>query len=193
MKCLPGPLIYLAALTTAVAALWPQPRALRTGTTALRLSAGFSISPSFPSPPSDLISAISQTESFLRDDKLQRLVVGRGVSDASVVKAAKELKSLTLSLSGSSKRAPAESITKEVQKPLEERDESYALQIPSDGSSATLKANTTLGLFRGLTTFSQLWYYVDGDSYSLETPVDIEDAPSFVRFQKVIFVVLTYN
>lgn len=193
MKCLSGLLIYIAVLTTAVAALWPQPRALRTGTTALRLSSDFSISPSFPSPSPDLISAISRTQSFLRDDKLQRLVVGRGTSDASDVKVAKELKSLTLSLSGSSKRALAESITKEVQKPLEERDESYALQIPSDGSSATLKANTTLGLFRGLTTFSQLWYYVDGDSYSLETPVDIEDAPSFVRFQKVFFVVVTYN
>lgn len=193
MKCLSGLLIYIAVLITAVAALWPQPRALRTGTTALRLSSDFSISPSFPSPSPDLISAISRTQSFLRDDKLQRLVVGRGTSDVSDVKVAKELNSLTLSLSGSSKRAPAESITKEVQKPLEERDESYALQIPSDGSSATLKANTTLGLFRGLTTFSQLWYYVDGDSYSLETPVDIEDAPSFVRFQKVFFVVVTYN
>ena len=177
MKLQFGPFIFVTLLIEAVVALWPQPRSLTTGNTALRLSPGFSITTSFSSPPQDLVSAISRTESFLRDDKLQRLVVGRGASDAQAAQSAKVLSRLSLSLTGSN---PAESITKEVQKPYEERDESYSLSVPSDGSGATLKANTTLGLFRGLTTFSQLWYDVNGITYSLETPMDIEDTPAFV-------------
>ena len=53
--------------------------------------------------------------------------------------------------------------------------------MPADGSSAILIANSTLGLFRGLTTFEQLWYYFDGDIYTLEAPVQISDAPAYVR------------
>ncbi|KAH7928429.1 glycoside hydrolase family 20 protein [Leucogyrophana mollusca] len=62
---------------------------------------------------------------------------------------------------------------------LESRNEAYSLSVPSDGSAATLKANSTLGLFRGLTTFSQLWYEYDGAIYTPEAPIDISDWPVY--------------
>lgn len=65
-------------------------------------------------------------------------------------------------------------------KDLTTRDESYTLTVPSTGDAATLSANTTLGLLRGLTTFSQLWYYWDGAYYTLSAPIHIADAPAFV-------------
>ena len=47
-------------------------------------------------------------------------------------------------------------------KPLGIRSKEYVLTIPADGSAATLTTNSTLGLYRGLTTFGQLWYYYGG-------------------------------
>jgi len=43
--------------------------------------------------------------------------------------------------------------------PLEARQEGYSLDVPADGSGAVLSAASTLGLFKGLNTFAQLWYY----------------------------------
>ena len=63
---------------------------------------------------------------------------------------------------------------------LEERNESYTLSIPVDGSDAILEANTTLGLFRGLATFEQLWYTFSGQVYAVDMPLHVEDAPVFV-------------
>ncbi|KAI5118087.1 hypothetical protein M0805_007737 [Coniferiporia weirii] len=159
-------------------ALWPQPRSLKTGSSAIRLSPDFSITTAFSSPQ-DLESAISRTYSFLRNDKLGRLVVGRGASDTPAVRSAPELKSLTLSLLSDGSGATPESIAKEAQKALPGRDEGYLLTVPAHGTQATLSANTTLGLFRGLTTFTQLWYEYDGDTYTLDTPIEIEDSPAF--------------
>ncbi|EGN98182.1 glycoside hydrolase family 20 protein [Serpula lacrymans var. lacrymans S7.3] len=62
---------------------------------------------------------------------------------------------------------------------IEERDEAYSLSVPSDGSAAILKANSSLGLFRGLTTFSQLWYEYDGTTYNPEAPIEITDWPLY--------------
>jgi hexosaminidase len=71
------------------------------------------------------------------------------------------------------------SISDEATDVLESRDEAYTLTVPSDGSVATLEANSTLGLFRGLTTFGQLWYEYDGVTYTLEAPIQIHDAPAY--------------
>jgi hexosaminidase len=76
--------------------------------------------------------------------------------------------------------AAVQSITKESQKDLASRSESYVLSVPGDGSPAVLIANSTLGLFRGLTTFGQLWYYFSGNIYTMEAPVQITDAPAYV-------------
>jgi hypothetical protein len=78
--------------------------------------------------------------------------------------------------------------------PLAQRDEAYNLSVPADGSGAVLSARTTLGLFRGLNTFTQLWYYYAGDGddagacagavvYTLSAPVAIQDSPAYVRLQ----------
>ena len=167
----------LAVLNPALA-LWPRPQNADLGSTALRLSPGIDIITEIHGVPQDLEEAIERTKSYLVSDKLGRLVVGRGSSDLGAVEKAKTLTKLTLSLT---KGASVKSITSEVQKALESRDESYTLTVPSNGGAASITANTTLGLFRGLTTFGQLWYTYDGIIYSIETPVQIEDHPAYVR------------
>ncbi|EMD39645.1 glycoside hydrolase family 20 protein [Gelatoporia subvermispora B] len=167
----------LVAVVSPAAALWPQPRNITTGSTALRLSPLFTISlSSIHGAPSDLVEAVARAETYARTDNLGRLVVGRGSSDVAAYQHAKTLSVLELSLSQGAK---VQSITTEAQKPLEERDEAYTLSIPSDGSTAKLTASSTLGLFHGLTTFGQLWYENAGTIYTLSTPVDIEDSPAY--------------
>ncbi|KAI0927724.1 hypothetical protein AcV5_008183 [Taiwanofungus camphoratus] len=166
------------ALFHSADALWPLPRSLEEGTTALRLSGVFhiAISPDIHNPPQDLWDAIGRTQQYLFTDNLGRLVVGRGASDVSAFEQASYLSELTLSLAPGS---TVLSITEEAQKPLEQRDEAYNLTVPSDGSAATITATSTLGLFRGLTTFGQLWYEYDGTIYAVNTPVTIEDYPAY--------------
>lgn len=169
-------IVLLAGLPAG--ALWPLPRGLQTGSKALKLSPDFSITTSFHGAPSDLQSAITRTKQQLKSDKLGRLVVGRGSNDEQAVRSAKTIKSLILELSG---HATANSIASEAQKALEDRDEAYTLNVPVDGSSAVVTANTTLGIFRGLTTFTQLWYQVNEDTYTIEAPITIKDSPAYVR------------
>ncbi|KAI5118086.1 hypothetical protein M0805_007736 [Coniferiporia weirii] len=200
---LPLPLLCLSlalGLPLGTYALWPKPRSLSTGSSALRLSPSFTISASF-SAPSDLAAAITRTAGYIKTDNLGRLVVGRGEGDAGAVRDAPELKELVLSIiapkassgsgsgnnngkgkdrrSSDSKSTPIPSIATEAVKALGSRDESYVLTVPTKGTSATLSANTTLGLLRGLTTFEQLWYTYNGDIYTLEAPVEITDEPAF--------------
>ncbi|THH17499.1 hypothetical protein EW146_g3329 [Bondarzewia mesenterica] len=172
------PLILFIFILTApfVGALWPLPRNMQTGSTALRLADDFDIKFSLAHASSDLRDAVSRTMSFLRTDKLERLVVGRGATDGQIVTKAKSLSSLTLTLLSDE---PTRSIYEEAIAPLGDRDEHYNLRIPDDESSATLTANSMLGLFRGLTTFAQLWYYYNGHVYMLEAPLEIDDLPAF--------------
>ena len=60
-------------------------------------------------------------------------------------------------------------------------DESYNLTIPSDGSPATLSANTNYGAYHGLQTFAQaVSFNFDARGYSIPaTPITINDAPKF--------------
>ncbi|RDX48884.1 N-acetylhexosaminidase [Lentinus brumalis] len=157
-------------------ALWPQPTSVETGSTTLKLSPVFTIAVSGLGVPNDVWDAVFRTEAALNKDKLGRLVVGRGASDASSFSKAKTLSKLTLSLE---KGAKWTSITSEAQKAPEDRDEAYHLTIPSDGAAATLTANSTLGLYRGLTTFGQFWYEHSGTTYTVDAPVKIQDAPAY--------------
>ena len=170
------PLLVLVALLAGnvVNALWPLPRSITTGSTALVLSSSFKINIK-GACPKDLEAAISRTTQYIQNDKHERLVVGRGAVDADAIKSAKELSSLELTTAGS------KSIAEEAIAPLGTRDESYTLKVPSDGSPATLSANSTLGLFRGLTTFSQLWYTHKSKVYTVQAPISISDSPAFVR------------
>ncbi|KAI1788839.1 beta-hexosaminidase [Ganoderma leucocontextum] len=156
--------------------LWPQPRSLETGSTALKLADNFDIHVNIQHAPSDLSAAVSRTKSSLENDKLGRLVVGRGSSDSGALKQAKALKTLQLSLS---EGATVRSITEEARRAIGTRSEEYVLSIPADGSAATLTANSTLGLFRGLTTFTQLFYEWSGQIYTVEAPISITDAPAY--------------
>ncbi|KAI0823997.1 N-acetylhexosaminidase [Trametes gibbosa] len=168
--------LFAVAHVSGVLALWPLPRSLETGTNALKLASNFDVQIDIPHAPSDLKDAVSRTKSLLKSDKLGRLVVGRGASDHNTLQRSGSLRTLRVSLTPGS---PVRSITEEARLAIGTRSEGYTLQIPSDGSSATLTANSTLGLLRGLTTFGQLWYEASGEIYTMEAPVSITDSPAF--------------
>ena len=172
----PKPLLVLAALLVGnvVNALWPLPHSITTGSTGLVLSPSFKIDVNGPYPE-DLESAVALTLKYIQTDKHERLVVGRGSVDVATIESAKQLCSLVVTSTDSN------TIATEAIAPLGTRDESYTLNIPSDGSPATLSANSTLGLFRGLTTFSQIWYTHNSSIYTVEAPISITDSPAFVR------------
>jgi hexosaminidase len=163
-------------LPSGVQALWPIPTTLETGMSALIISPSFHFDVQIESPPSDLLDAVTQSQYYLENDKLGRLVVGRGANDTTALASAMTLSNLTLSLTSG---ATVESISSEAVKPLGTRSEEYALTIPADGSAATLTANSTLGLYRGLTTFNQLFYYYGGTTYTLLAPISITDTPAY--------------
>jgi hexosaminidase len=169
-------LALLAGLSVSyVNALWPLPKELSTGSTTVKLSGSFDISLNgVQSAPKDLLDAIERTKDQIANDKLQRLTPDRGGSDA--VSAAPELSSLNVVFNGDNVR----SISEEAKDALESRNEAYTLSVPADGSAATLSANSSLGLFRGLTTFGQLWYDGNGTAYTVDAPVEISDEPAFV-------------
>lgn len=123
-----------------------MPSNLNAGTSFLRLAPKFSIAVDVHSPPSDLTEAVQRAQTYIQTDKLQRLVVGRGASDAQSIAKAPQLSKLTLSLTG---KRPTQSISAEAVLALEDRSESYSLTVPADGSDATLTADSSLGLFRG--------------------------------------------
>jgi len=181
--------IILTAITLAerVHALWPLPRQLSTGTSIVKLADDFDITfKGIDSAPQDLIDAVTRTKNLIANDKLQRLVVGRGTSDRDSIPSAPSLSTLTLSMdSGFS--GQVRSISEEATDVLENRVEGYSLTIPADGSQAELKANSTLGLFRGLTTFTQLWYDLDGTTYSVEAPIEIVDGAAYVSRRTNLF------
>ncbi|KAG1899664.1 glycoside hydrolase family 20 protein [Suillus fuscotomentosus] len=163
-------------LPSGVQALWPIPNKLETGTTALTVSPFFYFDVQVEGAPLDLYEAVSQAQFYLANDKLGRLVVGRGANDTTALVGANTLSTLTLSLMSG---ATAEPIASEAVKPLGTRSEEYTLTIPADGSAATLVANSTLGLYRGLTTFNQLFYYYSGVTYTLLAPIAITDTPAY--------------
>ncbi|OJA11058.1 hypothetical protein AZE42_07174 [Rhizopogon vesiculosus] len=166
----------LSLLPSGVLALWPVPTALETGMTALKVSPSFCFDVQVEGAPADLYEAVGQAQCYLETDQLGRLVVGRGATDTTALASAKTLSCLKLSLTSG---ATAEPIASEAVKPLGTRSEEYALTIPADGSTATLTANSTLGLYRGLTTFNQLFYYYGGVTYTLLAPIAITDTPAY--------------
>ncbi|KAF8964336.1 N-acetylhexosaminidase [Flammula alnicola] len=162
-------------------ALWPIPRALQTGTTLVKLSPAFTIElDSIAHAPQDLLDAISRTKTRLQTDKLQRLIVGRGSSDSAALAHAPSLAKLSLTLTPSGARA-VKSIMQEATKDITTRTEGYSLTLPANGGVASIVANSTLGLFRGLTTFEQLWYAdPTGVTYAFQAPVTISnDSPAY--------------
>lgn len=137
-----------ALLIPKALALWPNPASLTAGSQYLKLSNSFSIAYTSGSAPSDLYEAIARTEGQLRDDNMQRLVVGRGAVDAPHLHSAAELTSLKLSLAfPESKGSVPMGIMQNAILPYDERDESYTLKVPANGSPATLVANNAVCFF----------------------------------------------
>lgn len=59
-------------------------------------------------------------------------------------------------------------------------DESYTLTLPTDGSAASLTANTVYGAYHGLETLSQLVSFdADALAYWTASPVAVVDKPAF--------------
>ncbi|KAL0064340.1 Glucosamine-6-phosphate isomerase (Glucosamine-6-phosphate deaminase) (GNPDA) (GlcN6P deaminase) [Marasmius tenuissimus] len=170
--------LALILLLHHASALWPIPRSLETGTTLLKLAEDFDFKLDIDSPPEDLTNAIARAKDLLENDKLQILVPDRGESNRGGLENAKSLSGLTLALADN---APTiRPIATEAIDELHARDESYSLIVPDDGSDATLQANSSLGLFRGLTTFGQLWYDLDGATYTTMAPVTVSnDSPAY--------------
>ena len=189
------PFLAFSCLFHFASALWPMPRSLQTGTTLLKLSSNnFEIQVSdIPQAPQDLQDAVSRTMSRLHSDQLQRLIVGRGASDSAALAHAPSLARLTLALTPNS--PPIKSIMEEATKEISKRSESYSLTIPdTDQGVATLTANSSLGLLRGLTTFEQFWYKVSGTVYSYQAPVQItNDSPAYVRVLIVCTLMIVYS
>lgn len=191
---LQGPMKVFATLLTVILvsspcalALWPIPRSLKTGTTLVKLSSSFSIDISVENAPQDLLNAVFRTKTQLFADKLGRLVVGRGVNDTTALAQAPVLNKLTLSLSSGA--ASAKSIMQEATKDIASRSEGYSLTLPATGGTATISASSTLGLFRGLTTFEQLFYTTGDTVYVFQAPVTItNDSPAFVRMREVLLL-----
>ncbi|THH09831.1 hypothetical protein EW145_g1735 [Phellinidium pouzarii] len=167
--------------TDGVSALWPMPSSISTGQEALLLSSGFAIYSELASTPDDLAEAMSRTHACLFNDSLGRLVVGRGSTDVASLRSAKTLQALRMSLADSHGNNSVKSIADEVFASLDTRSarEAYALSVPADGGDASLTANSTLGLLRGLTTFEQLWYTYDNKIYAMEMPLETIDAPAY--------------
>jgi hexosaminidase len=175
-----GQLIALVVLITPryVQALWPIPRSLQTGTSFVTLAPCFDITLNVQNAPQDLLDAVLRTKTYIHTDKLQRLVVGRGQNSSTALERAPVLDQLTVSLNAA--KVPR-AIALEAVQPLAARSEGYSLRVPDDGSPAELTADSTLGLFRGLTTFEQLWYDLGGVTYSYQAPVEIvDDVPAYV-------------
>jgi hexosaminidase len=191
-------------------ALWPQPSKLQTGTSALRLAPNttFKITVDVANAPADLLAAVQRTRAYLFTDNLARLVPSRGAEDLSALSHAKAIPGLTLRLlaqgdsTGEGSGVASREIALEARAYILDRVEGYVLNVPADGTEAILTAASTLGLFRGLNTFAQLWYTYDYGQealdqdgknrdgvvvYTLSAPVAIQDSPAYVSLSRFSF------
>ena len=159
-------------------ALWPLPRSFKQGNSPVRLSPDFVIHLQLRNPPADMVSAVIRTQSRLATDAFQRLVPGRGSADAHLLHRAHVVSSLSLVIH---EGAPVRSIVDETNQKIDSKRESYSLSVSRHQPNAIIRANSTLGLLRGLTTFEQLWHDYEGTKYLLNGDIDIVDEPAFVR------------
>jgi hexosaminidase len=181
-----------AAILPDVPTLWPLPSSLEHGSRAIKLANDFNFTLDFENPPHDLVAALARTLDYLKNDQLKPLVVGRSPEgeDAYKLHYASYLPAVVLRIEGGGGGA-LRSVSEEAVAPLTSRDEAYNMSIPSNGDVGSISAKSTLGLFRALTTFEQLWHWNEeregegdeeiGSAYSLHAPIEIHDEPAFVR------------
>ena len=165
----------------------PIPAKYTSGDDVVCLSSSFSISVSSDGAPEDLKAAISRAQDTVVNTNHTWLTRTQGsefFSDYSAGQApscSSTIDSLVLSFEGSN--GTVSSIFDDATSDIDQRMEleKYTLSVPS-GGQATLKAGSSLGLFRGLSTFQQLSYGLPDSGntvYTPNAPVDITDEPSF--------------
>ncbi|KAH9960978.1 N-acetylhexosaminidase [Lactifluus volemus] len=168
-------------------ALWPQSCHLQTGPPSsvlcLAPSNSFTISvDEVPNAPEDLIAAAQRTHAQLFSDDLGRLVLGRGIDDLEAISdGAPSLRRLVLRLDDHHTDTTTNTNTGGSTGTLGSTVDDGILVVPADGSHAVLKANSTIGLFRGLNIFSQLWLTIQGTIYPIGALVEIQDSPAYVH------------
>src|ERR1700722_657978 len=90
-------LLFLAP-NSQVNCLWPIPRQLHTGSTALQLSENFKFTVNIKNPPKDLSAAVQRFTYDLTNDKHQRLVVGRDAANRDIIRQAPAMSTVALFL-----------------------------------------------------------------------------------------------
>lgn len=143
--------------------VWPQPIHVRNGTAMILVSPNLQFKAITPDP--DLTAAFARYTNLI----FSHAVPAGDAKRVHFPKAQPTLTTLYVTVSN---------LTVPLQLNV---DESYALNIPADGSAATLTANTVYGAYRGLETFSQLVHFdYDLQVYRLDfAPLIINDAPRF--------------
>ena len=166
--------------------LWPIPTQITSGSNLVLLSPKFTFVSNLDTIPPDLASALIRTKTHLFNDKLGRLTLDRGASDITSSSSTRKHPATLHSLQffvGETHNIPkgVKDISEEAILKLEDRDEEYSLYLPANGTDAVLRARTTLGILRGLTTFEQLWYTWDDQVYAINAPIEILDRPVYVN------------
>ncbi|RXK39028.1 hypothetical protein M231_03758 [Tremella mesenterica] len=157
--------------TTGKLNVWPLPTSFTTGTSILCLSNNFNISIPHDTPE-DLTRAVERTRKRLHENTHRYLSVQRGEEFFRFKGCDSYLDTLQLLFTGQdgekrndmeTRKRKRKSIMDQVNYPLEDRSEleGYNLTVSMDGK-AKLVALGALGLFRGLSTFEQLFYYLPG-------------------------------
>jgi len=197
---------FLALATTllvsisSVEAVWPKPSLMTQGNSTLLVdSSTFEIQlPS--SAPQDLKDAASRSQQHIRKDSMRPLIVGRGADQVeSRMKSKNYLKKVEVVLGDSENdkrglvigqtnydissllKRDVSSIREDTLKKLEDLEEAYEIDISEDGKG-TIRAKSSLGAFRALSTLEQLFYSMDKKDSNMkyiEAPVKINDEPHF--------------
>jgi hexosaminidase len=143
----------------------PLPTHYTTGNTVVCLSPEFSITFNIADVPKDLRKAAKRVESGIWIHKHQQLSIKRGSEFFGESQGCEyTLSTLQITVDHGSDGHLA-SIMDSAVRPAEDRPdlEAYTLSIPL-GERATIKSQTALGAFRGLTTFENIFYYIPTDA-----------------------------
>lgn len=144
----------------------PEPTSHSTGNTTLCLHQGFQISVEGGKAPADLEAAKAEVRDRLFGNTHQYLSPTRGQEFLPEGQCGGSIKNLVLRYNDGAK---VQAIADDAQERFEERidNEAYKLTVPVDGP-AVISADTSIGLFRGLTTFENLFYSTEAARSSLE-------------------------
>lgn len=136
----------------------PEPTDHNTGNTTLCLTPNFKIDIEGGQAPPDLEAAKHEVSKRLREMTYTYLSPTHG---AEYLPCQGQLSRLVLKYNAG---AAVKSIAEHAQERLEARpaNEAYNLTVPVDGP-AVITADTSIGLFRGLTTFENLFYAGEGE------------------------------